>query len=63
MKLELIITTRALRYGGLVMYYQALQWYNIHLGVRLSDFSKKYIVTPNLTPSFYLLTNAMLRNI
>lgn len=63
MKLELTITTRALRYGGLVMYYHALQWYNIHLGVRLSDFNKKYIVTPNLTPSFYLLTNAMLRNI
>lgn len=46
MKIELTITTRALRYGGLVMYYHALQWYNILLGVRLSDFNKKIHSNP-----------------
>jgi hypothetical protein len=55
MKLKLIMTKRALRYGGLVMYYHDLQWYNRYLGVRFNDFKKNYIVTPKLTPSFYLL--------
>lgn len=46
MKLKLIMTNRALRYGGLVMYYHDLQWYNKPLGVRFNDFNKKIHSNP-----------------